>query len=330
MNQVKHAQRRQRIGSGLKLLAVAACAVVALAGCGDKDKASQTAAKVNDDEITVHQINFVLSHQQGIKPEQADAAGKQVLERLIDQQLAVQKAESLKLDRDPAVVQQIEAAKSEIIARAYAAHVGEGVAKPTPEEISKYFDDNPALFKNRRVYNLQDIMVEAPAERFDEIRAKVDSAKSVNDFIEYLKGAGLRFSGNQIVRPAEQLPLGSLNAIAQMKDGDKAITRLPTGLNVLYLASSREQPVSLEQARPAIEAYLLNQRRTEAVKKDIAGLRTQAKIEYVGKFAAPAASGAASGAAPVVSAEAPAATPAASAAASDLSNTDISKGLGIK
>ena len=49
-----------------------ACAVVAallLAGCGDKkDKAaSQTAAKVNKEEITVHQINFVLQQQRGLK-----------------------------------------------------------------------------------------------------------------------------------------------------------------------------------------------------------------------------------------------------------------------
>jgi len=271
----------------------------------------------------------VLQHQQGLKPEQAEAAGHQVLERLIDQQLAVEKAESLKLDRDPAVVQQIEAAKSEIIARAYATHVGEGVAKPTAEELSKYFDDNPALFKNRRIYNLQDIVVEAPAERFDEIRGKLGSAKNINEFVEFLKSAGLRFNGNQIVRPAEQLPLGSLNAIAQMKDGESAVTRLPTGLNVLYLASSREQPVSLEQARPAIEAYLLNQRRTEAVKKDIASLRSQAKIEYVGKFAPSAASAAASGAQPAPATEAPVA-PHASGAASDLSSNDISKGLGIK
>ncbi|MDP0972048.1 SurA N-terminal domain-containing protein, partial [Klebsiella pneumoniae] len=75
------------------------------------DKASQTAAKVNKEEITVHQINFVLQRQQGLKPEQAEEAGRQVLERLVDQELAVQKAQELKLDRDPRVVQQVEAAK---------------------------------------------------------------------------------------------------------------------------------------------------------------------------------------------------------------------------
>ena len=67
-----------------------------LAGCGDKKKekpASQTAAKVNKEEITVHQINFVLQQQRGLAPEQAASASKQVLERLIDQELSMQKAQ---------------------------------------------------------------------------------------------------------------------------------------------------------------------------------------------------------------------------------------------
>ena len=58
------AVRRSAAGR-LAVLALTAVAVT-LAACGDKKKdkpASQTAAKVNKEEITVHQINFVLSQQ---------------------------------------------------------------------------------------------------------------------------------------------------------------------------------------------------------------------------------------------------------------------------
>ena len=78
--------------SARSLAVVALTLTAVLAGCGDKskDKApSQTAAKVNKEEITVHQINLVLSQQRAQSPEQSASAAGVVLERLIDQELAL-------------------------------------------------------------------------------------------------------------------------------------------------------------------------------------------------------------------------------------------------
>jgi len=308
------------------LAVVAATALLAACG-GDKgDKASQTAAKVNKEEITVHQINFVLQRQPGLKPEQAEAASRQVLERLIDQELAVQKGQEQKLDRDPRVVQQIEAARREIIARAYAERVGESVAKPGSEEIAKYYNDKPALFKERRIYSLQELQIEAKPDQFEAIRAKLAASKNIAEFAEYLKSADLRFNGNQAVRAAEQLPLASVDAIAKMKDGDSMISPSPAGLTVLFLVGSRSQPVDEARARPAIEAFLLNQRKAEAVQKDIKALREGSKIEYIGKFAEAPPAAASAPAAPVL----PAATEAPAPAASGLDHSSITKGMGLK
>jgi EpsD family peptidyl-prolyl cis-trans isomerase len=313
--------------ASLLLAAVAAAALLTACG-GDKgDKASQTAAKVNKEEITVHQINFVLQRQPGLRPEQAEVAGRQVLERLIDQELAVQKAQEQKLDRDPRVVQQIEAAKREIIARAYAEHVGESTPKPTNDEIAKYYVDKPALFKERRIYNLQELSIEARPEQFEAVRAKLSASKSVNEFVDFLRTSEYHFTGNQAVRAAEQLPLASLDGIAKMKDGDSIVTPTPAGLTVLTLVGSRSQPVDEARARAPIEAFLSNQRKAEAVQKDLKALRDSSKIEYVGKFAQPAA--AAASAAPVALQQ-PATPDAPAPAASGLDSASISKGMGLK
>jgi EpsD family peptidyl-prolyl cis-trans isomerase len=320
---------KRLINPRASLLAVVAAAALLAACGGDKgDKASQTAAKVNKEEITVHQINFVLQRQPGLKAEQAEAASRQVLERLIDQELAVQKALEQKLDRDPRVVQQIEAAKREIIARAYVERVGESVAKPTNEEIAKYYVEKPALFKDRRIYSLQEMQIEAKPEQFEALRAKLASVKSLNEFAEFLKANDFRFSGNQAVRAAEQLPLASVDAIARMKDGDSVVSPAPNGLTVLFLIGSRSQPVDEARARQPIEAFLLNQRKAEAVQKDLKVLREGSKIEYVGKFAQPAPAAASAPALSPVPTASEAAAPAP--AASGLDPASISKGMGLK
>ena len=314
---------------GLCLLLLAVAGIGLLSGCGEKKKdkvATQAAARVDKEEITVHQINLVLQEQRNLRPEQADAASRQILERLIDQEVAVQKAEELKLDRDPRVVQMVEAAKRQVLARAYAEKTGEGVPKPTPEEVKKYFDEKPALFRERRVYSIQEFAIEAKPDQVTLLREKLAAAKSINEFVDYLKANDYRFAANQAVRAAEQLPAAALETLARMKDGQASVMQGTAGLQVIVLAGSRSQPVAEEQARPAIEQYLLNERKRKRIEDDIKSLRAAAKIEYMGKFAEgrPGA-----GAAPAASAPATGATPAA-APASGLSSTDISKGMGLK
>ncbi|CAG1013406.1 hypothetical protein BURC_00418 [Burkholderiaceae bacterium] len=277
--------RLPRAGRAAVLAATAL--TVVLAGCGDSNKdkpATQTAARVNKEEITVHQINYVLAQQRGLPPEQAASAGQQVLERLIDQELAVQKAAEQKVDREPRVTQQIEAARREIISRAYLDKIGAGAPKPTPEEIKAYYDANPALFKDRRIYSLQEISIEASPEQVESLRAKLQEAKNVNEFVEYLKTNNIRFVGNQAVRPAEQLPLNVLPTISQLKDGQTIFSKTPRGAQVVILAGSRSQPVDEERARPAIEQFLLNERKRKVIADDLKALRAASKVEYVGDY----------------------------------------------
>jgi len=303
-------------------IAVAAVACVSLlSGCGDrKPGATQSAAKVNKSEITVHQINFVLQQQRNLRPEQADAAGRQILEKLIDQELAVQRADELKLDRDPRVVQQLEAAKRDVLARAYAEKVSEGAAKPTAAEISQYYAEKPALFKDRRVYSLQELIIDAKPERMPELKERLAASKSIAEFVDYLKNNNIRYAGNQAVRTAEQLPLQILPTLAGMKDGQATIQPAPAGVQVLVVAGSRSEPVSEEQARPLIEQYLLNDRKRKLVEDDLKAMRATARIEYLGSFAQGAGA----------AASAPAGEAAALPASGGLTPSDVSKGLGIK
>ena len=285
-------RRRRRIDATRAFALALAVGATLLAGCSDKKKekaATQTAAKVNKEEITVHQINFLLAQQRALPPEQAASASRVVLERLIDQELALQKAGDQKLDRDPRVVQQIEAARRDIVARAYLEKIGEGAPRPTPAEIAAYYEAHPALFKERRVYSLQEVAIEATPAEAESLKKVLVGSKTFPDFVAYLKANNVRFSGTEAVRAAEQLPLASVDQFGKMKDGQAIFNVRASGAQVINLAASRPQPVTLAQATPAIEQFLLNERKRKLVSDDMQALRSAAKIEYVGDFAADAA-----------------------------------------
>ena len=83
-----------------KVLLVAGISIVlaTVAGCGNKEgkvaAATQVAAMVGSEEISVHQINQVLSrtNTSGATAEQVKAMSREVLEKLIDQELAIGQA----------------------------------------------------------------------------------------------------------------------------------------------------------------------------------------------------------------------------------------------
>lgn len=330
------ATARQRTLRSMALLPVVVAAALA-AGCGDKSssegKATQAAARVDGSEITVHQINQVLERQQGLKPEQAEAASHQVLESLIDQQLAVAKAEEQKLDRDPQVVQMLEATRRSILARTYlekAAAAGAGT--PTTEEIRKYYDEKPALFSQRKVYALQEFTVPGTQEQNQALMEQLKATRGPAQFVDVLKASGIKFSANQITQAAEGLPLGIIDPLSKVSDGEALYITGNDGFKALLVVASRSQPVAFEQAKPAIEQYLTAERRREFATKEMKALRTAAKVEYLGKFVnKPAAASGASAVTPEPATPAPSvATPAASSS-SALDAAALSKGLsGLK
>jgi EpsD family peptidyl-prolyl cis-trans isomerase len=332
-------------------VSVLAMAVLAACGAGETTSPTQTAARVNKEEITVHQIGALLATQK-VAAEQVPAAERQILERLINRELSVQKAVELKLDREPKVVQAIESARQEIIARAYADKLSEAAPRPSAADIKKYYTDHPMLFSERKVYQLQEFAVEADAKQLDTLKAAMPAMKGTDDLAAWLKANNVKFASQQAVRAAEQLPMSLLPGLSRLSEGQALLTPTPRGAQIMVVRAVRAQPVDEERASRAIEQFLINEQKRKLLSDDLKALRAAAKIEYQGRFAASAPAGgdgsqepsaaevAASAAAtldPKAVNEAPGTRAAASetrdapaAAASGIDATTVNKGLGLK
>lgn len=264
--------------------------VLSLSACGNKDgkaTATQVAAKVGSEEISVHQINQVLSRNNagGASPEEVQTASRDVLEKLIDQQLAVSQAIENKLDRSPETVAALEAAKRDILARAYIQKIAGTVSKPSTDDAKKYFIDHPELFSARRIFNIQEILVATAPGVLDQLRSMASAGKGTDDVAAWLKSKDIKFGGGNATRTAEQIPLELLSKIHALKDGQNLVLDTPQSITFLHLASSQSSPVDQATALPRIEQFLNNQRATEAINADIKRLRSSTAISYMGEFA---------------------------------------------
>lgn len=257
-------------------------------GCGnseDKAVTTQVAAKVNTTEITVYQVNNVLAKTPNVTSAVEQRVKREILDSLIDQQLARQQAIENKLDRTPDVLKTLEAAKTEILARAYVAQISAAQPRPTPEEIKKYYNEHPALFAQRRVYSIEEISLPARESLAAALREQATRARSLQDIAAWLKTRSIQFTANSGMRASEQLPFEFLDKMLAMKDGEIQVFELRGGIQVIRVAASKPAPVNEAGATPRIHQFLLAQRSAEAVRKDMKEIKEKAKIEYVGEFA---------------------------------------------
>jgi EpsD family peptidyl-prolyl cis-trans isomerase len=264
----------------MKRLVVIAMLVAPVAGCekaaADRP-AAQIAAKVNGTEISIHQLRA-----------DAPGAAAQALEKVIDRELLVQRALAEKLDREPLVVQAIEDARRQLLAQAYLERAVSAAAGGSRDEVRAFYTQNPALFAERRIYRLRELVVSAPAEMIDVLRAEAARSRDLDQLAAWLRSRNAKFTpaadAGALTQPAEQLPLAYLPQLARMQPGEIAVFAAPPGASVIQLVQAEPAPLSEAQAAPLIEQFLAGRRRLESAAAEVKRLREVATIEYLGEF----------------------------------------------
>ena len=267
-------------------LFLAAAMSTGLAGCGaDKPAATQVAVKVGGEEISVHQINHVLGKLGAMGPERAQTATKEVLERLIDQQVLIQKAVESKVDRDPQVLRTLDEARRQVLSQAYLEKAMANAVAVTADDRKAFYGSHPELFAERRIYRFQELAFSPDAELAAQVEGELAKARSLNELAVWLRRKNAAFSLGSSVKSAEQLPAGLAPRFHQMKDGQITLLPMGEGMVVMQLVASQVVPVSESEAQPAIDQYLLAQKRQEFAVAEVKRLRGAVTIEYQGAFA---------------------------------------------
>ncbi len=244
-----------------------------------------TVASVGNEKITEAELNFALSKLGKIGAEEAKAARAKVLEAWIDQHLAAQAARKAGLDKAPGVVMAMELATRQILAEAYAESKVKDLPKPLDAEIADYYNKHPELFSQRRLFRIQELDLEGGSRQSD-IETQLKQSASLGDFVAWLQQQGIHGNSAMVVKASEQIPPPLLARLLQMKDGQVSLLPGKNGhIVVQQLQGSQLQPVTLDQARSAIERLLLAQKRKAILDAELKKLREAGKIQYAEGYA---------------------------------------------
>lgn len=278
-----------------KLSVLLAALALGLAGCGDKQGMNATAgplaAKVNGDAIEARLIEAELA-KAGVKnPAESQDAANRVLNILLEQRLFTQQARNSGLDKDPEVIRALQAAERQVLAQAYVEKLTVNAAKPGEAEIADYYSKHPELFAERRIYRLQEVMIQVGPDSVEAVKARLGNGANLNDLAQWLKSQNIPARGTQSVKAAEHIPSELLARLHPLKDGQAITLEGPQQISILAVTGSQSQPLTLEQARPAIERHLLIAKRRDMAQVELDKLRAQAKIEYIAPYAEARATG---------------------------------------
>ncbi|MES2205211.1 MAG: EpsD family peptidyl-prolyl cis-trans isomerase [Pseudomonadota bacterium] len=256
--------------SAILIMAVA----MYVTGCDKKPtKNGQAIAKVNGQEITVHQLNQELARLPG-------ANEKQVLELLINRQLVINAAIENKLDRDAAVMQSMERAKSEVLTQAYLQNKLSTLAKPSTVEIEDFYTKHPEFFGQRKLFETKEIVL-AKKDMTDALKKDIELSNNVDDIKAQLDKKGIKYVARQLSRTTMDIPLEMASKWQVLQRGDKIFLADGNYATVVLINEIKDSPVTKEAAIPQIEQYLRNTKAKNGEQAELAKLRKEAKIEYL-------------------------------------------------
>jgi EpsD family peptidyl-prolyl cis-trans isomerase len=256
-----------------------------LLGCSDNggsmgglDEPSQVIARVNGEEISLLQYRRALDLARVENP--SAAVHREIVDKLVDRELAVAQALELQLERQPDVLVELEEARRDVLARAWAKRIAAAAGNPDDSLAARYYADHPELFSERRIFHLREVAIGSDASHYAEARARLEGGEPVGDTLSWLRAQGVEFKEQVVIRAAEQLPIETLPRLATAVAGKPAYFATPRGMLIYEVLDNRAAPLDWETARPVILAHLARQADKAAVVIEKRRLRRDADVEY--------------------------------------------------
>jgi peptidyl-prolyl cis-trans isomerase C len=254
--------------------------VLLLTACGEKKAMGPAAVMVNDEPISVAEVDDRMERLGQSRSAGHRVSGK-MIESMVEKELLRQAAVKEKLDEDARVRASLAEASRMILASAYMQKQIAAVPKPGEAEVKEYFNQHPERFADRKVYTLQELTIQTSPDTAKGIKAKLDAGATLDEFMRWLNEKKIENSNRQRVTSSDRMLEEVAQKFKTAKVGEAITLADNDHLTVLFVTAMEPEPLTLEQASAKIERLIYNKSLVERTENAIKQLREQAKIEYV-------------------------------------------------
>lgn len=259
-------------------------AALALSGCDQVKKlagggkpSGQVVATVDGEEITSLQLRAEMGNFGSRDPNIMKAAQQQALQRIILRKLLAKEAREMKLDKGSEFTLQVERGEETLLAQLYQRKLASQTTQPNKADAQAYVNANPAMFANRRVFFV-DQVIAAPSKIPPE---RLRPLKSLAEVKALLDSEGVQYQENAVVLDTLTGNPQLVNAVLGLPPGEVFV--IPQGNSLLFnqVTATRSTPFIGDMA----EAYAMNalrgQKAQDYVAKKITDLRKAADSKIV-------------------------------------------------
>lgn len=270
----------------IRMLVSALVLPLCLTGCPSGPPSTgvgQVVARIDGRDLTVHQLNQLLNSRYVAST--SAAIRSQALNALIDQDLLAARAKADGLDRETMVQAAVQAAVNRALAQAQADRIRSRVESPSANDVDTYYDAHPELFRDRRVFGVDELALPGGQADPEGLRDRASRARGIDELAAWLRSKGISAARQYgVIRPEDLSPENASTIQRAEVGGIVALTSASGSTQILRILSATPQPVSRADARTWIERRLLETRQREALNREVALLRSSSKIELLGEF----------------------------------------------
>lgn len=272
---------------GLKHTAAASLIILALLSGCNREATGQVAAVVNDEEITLQEVNAEIAALQ--IPETADkkAVQQQAIQRIIERRLLAQVAVDDGIDSSQDYLIRERQLRDSLLVQLLGERVERATKQPEPAELDRYIAENPGLFKDRKIFSVDRIQFPTPADL--KTLSPLEADHSMAAVASRLDAMGIEFRRDE----------GQIDSAAIGPDRLKQLMTLPPGepfvipengvVTIGVLTGEKNAPLTGEEARTLALRSLRSQEVNNSVRQRLEQARGKAEIEYQSDFAPAAA-----------------------------------------